>query len=195
MLAWFLAASLTPSPVADLEAVAAALRAAPAWEAPFTQRYLPAGFVRGTEETGTLLLQPPERARFEYQGRVFALRGTVARLVDLQAGTCEAIRLDPATLDRMPLAAILDPGATRASFQVDTAPKSLTLTPRRPSSNIARIEIRLGENRLPTQVVVVEPGGDRNEFHFRRWMKRNLLPEDTFLPALPGKLPCNPVNE
>lgn len=192
MVGLVLAVALAAPQVADLETVAAALRAAPAWEVPFTQRYVPAGFTRGTEEAGTLLLRPPDHVRFEYAGRVFAVRDTVARLVDLEAGTCEAVRLAPDTLDRLPLAVVLDPGAARASFQVEAAARTLTLTPRRLDQSLARIVVRLGPDSLPVEVVVHDVSGDRNEFRFQRWKRRNVPAEDAFLPSLPGEAPCTP---
>ncbi len=187
-----LVVALAAPPVAELEAVAVALRASPAWEATFTQRYVPAGFTRGTEETGTLLLRPPDRVRFEYSRRVFAVRETVARLIDVEAGTCEAVRLAQDTLDRLPLAAILDPGAARSAFQIEAVDRTLILTPRRRTEGISRIEVRLGSDNLPADVVVHDTTGDRNEFRFQRWRRRTALPDSIFSPSLPGELPCMP---
>lgn len=187
-----LAVALAAPPTPDLETVAAALRASPAWEATFTQRYVPAGFTRGTEEAGTLLLQPPNRVRFSYQQRVFAVRDTVARLVDFEAQTCEAVRLAQDTLDRLPLAAVLDPGAARSAFQVQAVERTLILTPRRLTESLARIEVHLGPDNLPAAVVVYDTGGDRNEFRFQRWRRRAAPPDNAFSPSLPGALPCLP---
>lgn len=192
MSSLLLAVALAAPPVADLEAVAAALRASPAWEATFTQRYVPAGFTRGTEESGTLLLRPPDRVRFEYSKRVFAVRDTVARLVDLEAGTCEAVRLAQDTLDRLPLAAVLDPGAARSAFQIEAVDRTLILTPRRPTEGLSSIEVRLGGDNLPAEVVVHDTTGDRNEFRFQRWRRRSVPPDNAFSPSLPGELPCIP---
>lgn len=176
----------------ELEAVAAALRAAPAWEVSFTQRYIPAGFTTGTEETGTLTLRPPDGVRFEYQGRVFAVEGDVARVVDREIGTCEAIRLTADAFDRLPLSAILDPATARATFAVHGEGTALTLTPRRHHESVARVEVYLGAGRLPSKVVIVEHSGTRNEFRFQRWRRRGAPPPGYFLPALPGQTPCDP---
>jgi len=192
MIGFVFAVALAAPPVADLETVAAALRRAPAWEVAFTQRYVPAGFTRGSEERGTLLLQPPHKARFEYAGRVFAVNHTVARLVDVEGGTCEAVRLSPDTLDRLPLAAVLDPGAARASFEVEAAPRALTLVPQSLSSSVAKIVLHLTPDGLPSQIVVYDSSGDRNEFHFQRWRRRGVLPDNAFAPSLPGLSPCEP---
>jgi|YNPBryunderm2012_1023409.scaffolds.fasta_scaffold01107_2 outer membrane lipoprotein-sorting protein len=192
MVSFVLTVALAAPPVADLETAAAALRRAPAWEVAFTQRYLPAGFTRGTEERGTLLLQPPHGARFEYAGRVFAVNESVARWVDMAGGTCEAMRLSPESVDRLPLAAVLDPGAARATFQVEVEARTLTLIPRRPGGSVAKIVLHLAPDGLPSQIVVHDASGDRNEFHFHRWRRRNALSDNAFAPSLPGLPPCKP---
>ncbi len=192
MIALLLAVTLAAPPVADLETVAATIRSAPAWEVPFTQRFVPTGFSSGTEEKGTLLLRPPDAARFDYAGRVFAVKDAVARLVDSEAGTCEAVRLSPATVDRLPLAAILDPGAARASFEVAANARTLTLIPRQSGGNLARIVLSLGPDGLPSGIVVHDTSGDRNEFQFQRWRRRNAPADNAFVPSLPGLPPCKP---
>lgn len=192
MVGLVLAVALAAPPVVDLETVAAAVRSAPAWEVPFTQRYVPAGFSRGTEEAGTLLLRPPDGARFEYGERVFAVHDTVARLVDLEAGTCEAVRLSPDSLDRLPLAAVLDPGAAHAAFAVEAASRTLTLIPRGTSGSVARIVLDVAPGGLPSQIVVHDSNGDRNEFRFQRWRRRSVPSDRAFAPSLPGLPPCEP---
>ena len=190
-----LVVALAAPPAVELETVAAAVRRAPAWEVTFTQRYVPVGFTRGSEETGTLLLRPPDGVRFAYANRVFAVLGTIARLVDLDAGSCEAARLTTDTLDRLPLSAVLDPGAARATFAVEAAARTLTLTPHEASDNPARIVLHIGADGLPTQVVVHDVSGDRNEFRLLRWRRRDAPADTVFAPSLPGLPPCQPTNE
>lgn len=195
MVGVVLVLALAGASVVELETVAATVRRAPAWEAAFTQRYVPAGFTRGTEETGTLLLRPPDGVRFEYANRVFAVLGTIARLVDFEAGSCEAVRLSADTLDRLPLSALLDPSAARVTFQVEAAAHTLTLTPHEASDNLAKIVLHLAPDGLPMQVVVHDVSGDRNEFSFQRWRRRSPPADQVFAPFLPGLPPCEPTNE
>lgn len=180
---------------ATLEEVAAALHRSPAWTAEFAQRYVPAGFETGAAESGRLTVAFPARLRFDYAGpsaRVFATDGAVARHVDPLAGACTAVRLDAGTWGRLPLAAILDPGAARATFAVAAAGRTLTLAAREPTPELSSIAIVVAPGGLPARVTVVDGSGNSNEFSFTSWTPQADPAADVFTPALPGAAPCQP---
>ena len=184
-----------PSGAVTLEEVAAALRRSPCWHTEFTQRYVPAGFETGASESGGLTVAFPGRLRFDYAGaapRVFATDGTIARTVDPTAGACTAVRLDAGDWSRLPLAAILDPGAARATFAVASRDRTLTLTARAPTPELARVEIVVGGDGLPGEVTVIDESGNRNEFSFAGWRREGEPGDDLFRPALAGTVPCQP---
>src|SRR5512136_890037 len=125
-------ALLAPPEQDGLDRRAAALRAATAWRADFEQVYTPEGFTEGTTESGHLTLVPPGRLRFDYTSgspRVFARDGSIGRLVDPAAGSCDAVRLDTGSWSRLPLAAALDPAAARRAFSVESRGPTLRLIP------------------------------------------------------------------
>ncbi len=191
---------LAATPVAEpsLEQVAAALRRSPCWHAEFTQRYLPAGFETGASETGRITVAFPARLRFDYHGaapRVFASDGAIARHVDPLAGSCTGMRLDSGAWGRLPIAALLDPGAARATFAVSTSGRSLTLTAREPTPELASVEVAVGARGMPVRVTVVDGSGNRNEFSFAAWKAGAEPPIELFRPALPGAAPCQPDEE
>jgi outer membrane lipoprotein-sorting protein len=197
MLAGLLVALLaaTPGGDASLEQVAAALRHAPCWHSEFTQRYVPAGFETGASERGTLIVAFPARLRFDYAApasRVFATDGAIARHVDPLAGSCTAVRLDAGTWGRLPLAAILDPGAARAAFAVAVTGRTMGLTALEPTPELASIEVVVDGNGLPWRVSVIDGSGNRNEFTFTSWKAYSEPAADLFRPALPGAQPCSP---
>ncbi len=181
-----------------LDEVAAAVGAAPAWQAAFTQRYVPAGFETGAAESGTLTVAPPASLRFDYAGgapRTFAANGAVARWVDPGAGACTAVRIDAGTWGRLPLAAILDPGAARAAFAITASGRELTLAAREPTPELVSVVVRVGDGSLPASVTVVDASGNRNEFTLSAWRRCAAPPAGFFRPALAGQAPCDPAEE
>ncbi|MGE5236094.1 MAG: outer membrane lipoprotein carrier protein LolA [Acidobacteriota bacterium] len=187
--------SSVPEPGVSLDALAATMKSAPAWHATFTQRYVPAGFTSGSTDHGRVLLAPPMRLRFDYDSaspRVFAVDGTVARLVDDAAGSCDAVLLDASEWGRLPLAALLDPAAARDTFTTTTHGNELRLVPRQPMPELAEVDVVVGHDGLPATVVAVDASGNRNEFTFGGWRRVAAPSDGLFQPSLPGTTPCAP---
>lgn len=188
-------ATVVPAASPTLASVSAALRSAPAWQARFEQRYVPAGFDTGTADTGTVLASAPGQVRFDYRDkepRVFAFDGGVARMVDVGAGTCDAARLDGGKVGSLPLAALLDPQRADEDFTATPAEGELRLVPRQPNPDVREIRLRTGPDGLPTMLTIVDSSDNRNEFTFSGW-RRAAAPEPrTFRPSLPSQPPCAP---
>jgi outer membrane lipoprotein-sorting protein len=187
--------ALAAVPPPSLERLAAALRGAPAWHAAFVQTYTPEGFDQGTSDKGSLTLVPPDELRFDYASpgeRVFAVDGAVARLVDRKRGSCEAVRLDRGTWARLPLAAVLDPGAAAHAFTIESTGDGLRLIPHEPGPDLAEITVMLDGAGLPATVAVKDGAGNINQFEFTHWRTEKLPPNTLFRPALPGSPPCLP---
>jgi outer membrane lipoprotein-sorting protein len=188
-------ALLAPPEQDGLDRLAAALRAAKAWRAAFEQVYTPEGFTQGTTESGHLTLVPPGRLRFDYTSgspRVFASDGSIGRLVDPAAGSCDAVRLDTGSWSRLPLAAALDPAAARRAFSVESRGPSLRLIPLAPSPELVEITVALDAEGMPASVTVRDPAGNSNRFNFTHWKSAAEPPAAFFRPALPGSSPCQP---
>ena len=178
-----------------LDRLAASLRSARAWQAEFVQLYTPEGFTEGTSDKGRLTLAPPARLRFDYTSgspRVFATDGSVGRLVDPVAGSCDALRLDVGAWGRLPLAAVLDVPVARRAFNVEQRGQALRLTPREPSPELADITVTLDDRGMPESVTVSDASGNRNRFDFSQWKPAAEPPAAFFQPALPGSPPCAP---
>ena len=186
---------ITTTASVSLERLSTALLSAPAWEARFSQTYVPAGLETGSTDSGTLTIAPPLRLLFEYTGeasRVFAVDGTTARLVDRGAATCDAVALDRGAWARLPLATLFDPAATRATFVVSSVDGALRLVPREPTPDLAEVVITPSANDLPERVVVTDRAGNRNEFRLTQWRRIGDPGEGMFRPHLPGAAPCLP---
>jgi outer membrane lipoprotein-sorting protein len=187
---------LAANPAPDaLDRLAAAVRASKGWQAAFAQEYVPEGFDTGTTEQGTLTLAPPACLRFDYSSgtpRTFASDGAVGRLVDPGAGTCNAVRLDAGIWARLPLSAVLDPGAARRAFIVETNGAAIRLIPREPTPDLAQVTVNIGPDDLPREVTVQDASGNRNQFTFTGWRPIREPPVAWFQPSLPGSPPCVP---
>ncbi len=183
------------SPPADLETLHRALTGAAAWRVEFVQSYIPAGLDAGTQESGTMLLAPPARLRFDYRGaspRVFAVDGAVARLVEPAAGSCDAVALDRGSWGRLPLTALLDPQAARHAFQVEAGPGQLRLVPADAALGLAEIVVVVGPQSLPVAVRISDSLGNRNEFRLSGWTAVADPGMAPFQPHLPDSPPCPP---
>jgi outer membrane lipoprotein-sorting protein len=196
MLVLLLVLALAAVPEQDgLERLAFALRSSPAWQADFVQVYTPEGFAEGTSENGTVTIVPPARLRFDYTSgspRVFATDGSIGRLVDPPAGSCDAVRLDAGDWGRLPLAALLDPAATRKAFTVSSDGQTLNLSPRQANPELAGITVELDVKGMPEAVTVHDTSGTRNRFTFNRWRAVARPAPSFFEPHLPGARPCPP---
>ncbi len=193
-LALALVLAAAPQPDA-LDRLASALRAAKAWQADFVQLYTPEGFEEGTTDNGRLTAVPPGSLRFDYTSgspRVFASDGGIGRLVDPEAGTCDAVRLDAGTWGRLPLASVLDPAMARRLFKVQGSGADLTLLPREPTPELAEVTVTLNDTALPATVTVRDASGNRNRFTFTGWHPVGVPSRAFFDPALPGQKPCLP---
>jgi outer membrane lipoprotein-sorting protein len=196
MLTALLLLVLSANPAPDaLDRLAGALRASRGWRAAFAQEYIPEGFDTGTTERGTVTLAPPARLRFDYisgAARIFATDGSVGRLVDPGAGTCDAVRLDAGVWARLPLSAVLDPAAARRAFVVEANGAAIRLIPREPTPDLAQVTVTIGPDDLPHDVTVRDASGNRNQFTFSGWRPDREPPPSFFQPSLPGSSPCAP---
>jgi hypothetical protein len=180
--------------LAEFERLAAALKAAPAWQARFSQAYIPEGFPAATSEGGRLTLAAPARLRFDYDngGRAFAVDGGVARFVDPAGPSCDAVRLDQGTWGRLPLAAVLDPAAAEAAFSIEGTGNGLRLVPKQPTPDLAQVHLQLDAAGMIGTLEVVDQAGTVNRFLFTEWKRSPAPGEEFFRPSLPGGSPCTP---
>ena len=180
--------------MARLEALGSSLRSEPAWCAGFEQEYVPVGMTVGETAIGRVWLAWPDRALFHTGSpptRLMGLEGRVARLVDLEAGSCDEHRLSDREWQRVPLAAVLDPRAAIEHFSVLELgdDRGFVLVPREPGG-IDRVEVALGADALPAEVVVVDPQGAVNRLRFSGWRPSEPPSDGGWLPPAPPGIDC-----
>lgn len=176
-----------------LERVGSALRAADAWQAAYQQEYIAAGMSAGESVTGTVTAAWPDRARFrtgQPVTQMMGLEGRLVRLVDLEVGSCDEHRLSDQEWSRIPLAAVLDPATALDHFTVvEHGDRGFALMPREPGG-VQRVEVRLGEDDLPAEVVIVDPQGATNRLRFQSWRPVDPPPTGGWLPEPPPGVDC-----
>jgi len=176
-----------------LEALNTALREKPAWQAEYSQEYVAAGMGAGDEVSGVVVVAYPDHALFravEPPGQMMGLEGRLVRLVDLEVPSCDEHQLDADEWARVPLAAVLDPrGAVDRFTVLDHGERGFALVPRE-RGGVDRVEVVLGENDLPDEVVVVDPQGATNRLQFTAWQPVDGPPDGSWLPTPPPGLTC-----
>ena len=181
------------SGISRLETLGSALRGEAAWRADYHQEYLPAGMETGEEVTGTVWVAWPDRALFRSGSpaqRLMGLEGRRVRLLDLEVESCDEHVLNDDEWARVPLAAVLDPGGAVTHFTVlARGERGIVLAPREPGG-VDRVEVVLGNDDLPIEVVVVDPQGATNRLRFIDWRPADGPPDGQWLPPSPPDLSC-----
>jgi len=185
----------TPSPAAtaslDTRAVLASIRKAysssPSVSATFVQTYAPAGFAESSPETGRLILQTPDRVRFDYdgpEGKIFTFDGKAGRQFVAADRQLVVRTLSPEERARLPLLFLESPESLLARYVAraavrDTGLTELTLTPRtggEPKS-VTLLSAASGEVK---RLVLVDAAGNRTTFTFTQKVPGPRRPDSDF---------------
>jgi hypothetical protein len=176
-----------------LETLSRALASEAAWQADFEQEYIPAGMTAGEEAQGQVWLAWPDRALFhtgEPPFRLMGLQGRTVRLVDLHDETCDEHQLSDREWERVPLAAVLDPRGALVHFNVkEHSDAGIVLFPKE-TGGVNRVEVILGKDDLPDEVLIWDPQGAVNRLDFSDWKASKEPPDGAWLPAAPEHVEC-----
>ncbi len=185
----------TPSPPAtaslDSRSVLASVRKAysstPSVGCTFVQTYAPAGFAETAPETGRLVLQAPDRVRFDYdgpEGKVFTFDGKAGRQYVAADRQLVVRSLSPAEIARLPIVFLESPDALLARYAaraaaIDAGLTELTLTPRAGGDpkSITLLAAASGEVK---RLVLVDASGNRTTFTFTQKVPGPKLPDTDF---------------
>ncbi len=163
------------------------------WRASYHQEYVAAGMTSGELEDGTVWIAWPDRAQFRGGDpvvRVMGLDGRTVRLLDLEATSCDDHTLDEDEWARIPLAAVLDPQRAVDRFAIIArGAGGIALEPREPGG-VARVEVAVGGDGMPAEVVVIDPQGAVNRLRFEGWSADIEPPQGNWLPRPPHGLDC-----
>ena len=148
---------------ATLASIRKAYSSSPSVSSTFVQTYAPAGFAETSPETGRLILQAPDRVRFDYdgpEGKGF-------------------------TFDGLPLVFLESPEALLARYAAravatDTGLTELTLTPRA-GGDPKSLTLLAAPSGDVKRLVLVDAAGNRTTFTFTQKMSGPKRPDTDFV--------------
>jgi outer membrane lipoprotein carrier protein len=181
----------------DARAILASVRKAysssPSVSCTFVQTYAPAGFAETAPETGRLILQAPDRVRFDYdgpEGKVFTFDGKAARQYVAADRQLVVRTLGPEERARLPLVFLESPEALLARYVARVAPTDtglveLTLTPRAGADpkSLTLLAAATGDVK---RLILVDAAGNRTAFTFTQKMSGPKRPDSDFALAPPA---------
>ncbi len=176
-----------------LQALGVALQTRACWTASYSQEYVPSGMTLGERVVGQVWVSWPDKALFstgEPPIRWMGLQGRQVRLSDLENLSCDDHRLSDREWERIPLIAVLDPRAALEQFSIVAKGKrGMILLPRQ-TGGVARVEIAVGQDGLPEQIVISDPQGAVSTFEFAEWEAAEGPPDGDWLPKAPAGISC-----
>jgi outer membrane lipoprotein carrier protein len=173
---------------ATLASVRKAYSSSPSVSSTFVQTYAPAGFAETSPETGRLILQAPDRVRFDYdgpEGKVFTFDGKSARQFVAADRQLVVRTLKPEERARLPLVFLESPEALLARYAAravatDTGLTELTLTPRA-GGDPKSLTLLAASSGDVKRLVLVDAAGNRTTFTFTQKMSGPKRPDTDFV--------------
>jgi outer membrane lipoprotein carrier protein len=154
----------------------------------FVQTYAPAGFAPTSPETGTLVLQAPDRVRFDYdgpEGKVFTFDGTAGRQYVAADRQLVVKRLAPGDRERLPIVFLESTEALLARYDAteaaaDNGLVEVVLTPRKPGALKSVSLLALTGTGEVKRLVLVDAAGNRTTFTLTRKISGAKRPDSDF---------------
>jgi outer membrane lipoprotein carrier protein len=170
-----------------LASVRTAYSSSPSVSCTFVQTYAPSGFAETAPETGRLILQAPDRVRFDYdgpEGKVFTFDGKAGRQYVPADRQLVVRTLSSAEIARLPLVFLESTESLLARYAARAAGKDaglteLTLTPRAGGDpkSVTLLAAASGEVK---RLVLVDAAGNRTTFTFTQKMPGPKRPDSDF---------------
>lgn len=159
----------------------------------FVQTYAPAGFAATSPETGKLVLQAPDRVRFDYdgpEGKVFTFDGTAGRQYVAADRQLVVKRLAPGDRERLPIVFLESTEALLARYDAAETPGEnglveITLAPKKPGSLRSASLLAVAATGEVKRLVLLDTAGNRTTFTFTQKMSGAKRPESDFALAPP----------
>jgi outer membrane lipoprotein carrier protein len=172
---------------ATLTSIRKAYSSSPSVSCTFVQTYAPAGFAETAPETGRLILQAPDRVRFDYdgpEGKVFTFDGKAGRQFVAADRQLVVRTLRPEERARLPLVFLESPESLLSRYAARAAARDaglteLTLTPRAGGDpkSVTLLAAASGEVK---RLLLVDAAGNRTTFTFTQKMPGPKKPDSDF---------------
>lgn len=154
----------------------------------FVQTYAPAGFAETAPETGKLVLQSPDRVRFDYdgpEGKVFTFDGAAGRQYVAADRQLVVRKLAPGDRERLPIVFLESAEALLARYVAAETPADnglveVVLTPKKPGSLKSASLLTLTATGEVKRLVLVDAAGNRTTFTFTQKIPGAKRPDSDF---------------
>jgi outer membrane lipoprotein-sorting protein len=159
----------------------------------FVQTYAPAGFAATAPETGRLVLQAPDRVRFDYdgpEGKVFTFDGAAGRQYVAADRQMVVRRLSSEDRERLPLVFLESAEALLARYEASEAPAEnglveVTLVPKRAGALKSASLLVAAATGEVKRLVLLDTAGNRTTFTFTEKLSGKKRPDSEFALAPP----------
>ncbi len=159
----------------------------------FVQTYAPAGFAPTSPETGKIVLQAPDRVRFDYdgpEGKVFTFDGTAGRQYVAADRQLVVKRLAPGDRERLPIVFLESTEALLARYDAAETPGEnglveVVLTPKKPGALKSVSLLALAGTGEVKRLVLLDTAGNRTTFTLTQKIPGAKRPDSDFALAPP----------
>ena len=193
-----------PTPVAEAPAAAPTIPAAAsaalaravalysdgaAHASSFTQIYTPSGFATARRESGTVVIQVPQRVRFDYlapEKKVFTYDAGEGRFFSPEDKQLTVRRLSEEEKARLPIVFLTQPADLGRQYEIAVEPGEaaastrLLLTPRVPRPELAWLRLAIDGVGNVAGLSYQDSAGNRTEFRFEGWRSAKARPAADF---------------
>jgi outer membrane lipoprotein carrier protein len=187
----------SPSAVAAIPAAASAALAravavygdGAAHVSSFTQIYTPSGFATARRESGTMVIQAPQRVRFDYtapEKKMFTYDAGEGRFFSPEDKQLTVRRLSEEEKARLPIVFLTQPADLGKQYEITLEPGEaasstrLLLTPRVPRPELAWLRLAIDGSGNVGGLSYQDSAGNRTEFRFEGWRVEKSRPAGDF---------------
>ncbi|MEP6471471.1 MAG: outer membrane lipoprotein carrier protein LolA [Acidobacteriota bacterium] len=155
----------------------------------FTQIYTPAGFATARRESGTVVLQVPQRVRFDYtapEKKAFTYDAGEGRFFSPDDKQLTVRRLSEEEKARLPIVFLTQPADLGRQYEIAVEPGEaasstrILLTPRVPRPELAWLRLAIDGGGSVSGLSYQDSAGNRTEFRFDAWRTEKARPAADF---------------
>ena len=183
------AAAIPPAATEALSRAVAVYGDGAAHTSSFTQIYTPSGFATARRESGTVVIQVPQRVRFDYvapEKKVFTYDAGEGRFFSPEDKQLTVRRLSEEEKARLPIVFLTQPADLGQQYQITIEPGEgaaatrLLLTPRVPRPELAWLRLAIDGAGAVSVLSYQDSAGNRTEFRFEGWRTAKARPAADF---------------
>ena len=160
----------------------------------FVQTYAPAGFMETAPETGKLLLQAPDKVRFDYdgpEGKVFTFDGAAGRQYVAADRQLVVKRLAPGDRERLPIVFLESTEALLARYDATETSGAnglveVLLRPKKPGALTSLSLLALASTGEVKRLILVDSAGNRTTFTLTQKTSGAKRPDSDFALSPPA---------